>query len=76
MKLSSARRAFFRALNEFRRPGNRNRGGTAGGLFSFKRSFAVEKTLIMSGHEINRPSLIEVSVNGDEIKVGGKCNCR
>lgn len=32
------------------------------------------KTLIIEqGYEINRPSRIEVSVNGDEIKVGGKC---
>lgn len=32
------------------------------------------KTLIVEqGYEINRPSRIEVSVNGDEIKVGGKC---
>lgn len=29
--------------------------------------------IVEQGYEINRPSRIEVSVNGDEIKVGGKC---
>jgi trans-2,3-dihydro-3-hydroxyanthranilate isomerase len=52
-------------------------GTAAGPLAAYLVSKGVlpaEKILIIEqGYEINRPSLIEVSVNGDEIKVGGKC---
>jgi PhzF family phenazine biosynthesis protein len=52
-------------------------GTAAGPLAAYlvsKGILPAEKTLIIEqGHEINRPSLIEVSVNGNEIKVGGKC---
>ena len=52
-------------------------GTAAGPLAAYLVSKGVlpaDKTLIIEqGYEINRPSLIEVSVNGDEIKVGGKC---
>jgi len=52
-------------------------GTAAGPLAAYlvaKGVLPAEKTLIIEqGYEINRPSLIEVSVNGDEIKVGGKC---
>src|SRR6185369_830233 len=52
-------------------------GTAAGPLAAYlvsKGILPAEKTLIVEqGYEINRPSLIEVSVNGDEIKVGGKC---
>jgi len=52
-------------------------GTAAGPLAAYlvsKGIWPAAKTLIIEqGYEINRPSLIEVSVNGDEIKVGGKC---
>jgi trans-2,3-dihydro-3-hydroxyanthranilate isomerase len=52
-------------------------GTAAGPLAAYlvsKGILPAEKTLIIEqGYEIKRPSLIEVSVNGDEIKVGGKC---
>jgi trans-2,3-dihydro-3-hydroxyanthranilate isomerase len=52
-------------------------GTAAGPLAAYlvsKGILPAEKTLIIEqGYQINRPSLIEVSVNGDEIKVGGKC---
>ena len=52
-------------------------GTAAGPLAAYlvaKGVLPAEKTLIIEqGYEINRPSLIEVSVNGNEIKVGGKC---
>ncbi|HWP55520.1 MAG TPA: PhzF family phenazine biosynthesis protein, partial [Pyrinomonadaceae bacterium] len=52
-------------------------GTAAGPLAAYlvsKGVLSADKTLIIEqGYEINRPSLIEVSVNGDEIKVGGKC---
>lgn len=52
-------------------------GSAAGPLAAYLVSKGVspaKKTLIIEqGYEINRPSLIEASVNGDEIKVGGKC---
>lgn len=40
----------------------------AKGILPDARTLVIEQ-----GYEINRPSLIEVAVNGDEIKVGGKC---
>jgi len=52
-------------------------GTAAGPLAAYlvsKEILPEGKTLIVEqGYEINRPSRIEVSVNGDEIKVGGKC---
>ncbi len=52
-------------------------GSAAGPLAAYlvsKEILPEGKTLIVQqGYEINRPSRIEVSVNGDEIKVGGKC---
>jgi trans-2,3-dihydro-3-hydroxyanthranilate isomerase len=68
-------RAFFPGIGMTSEdPATGTAAGPLGAYLVSKGVLPAEKTLtIEQGYEINRPSLIEVSVKGDEIKVGGKC---
>jgi len=68
-------RAFFPGVGmNSEDPATGTAAGPLAALLVSKGILPEGKTLIVEqGYEINRPSRIEVSVNGDEIKVGGKC---